>query len=36
MAYLVEVLCCMPEDRGFDYFRPHNGPGVDSATNRNV
>ena len=47
MALLVEALRYIPEGRGFDYsmvsleffiylaFRPHYGPGVDSAFNRN-
>jgi hypothetical protein len=47
VAQLVEALCYKPEGRGFDSrwchwnfsltqcFRPHYGPGVDSATNRN-
>ena len=47
MAQLVEVLRYKPEDRGFDSrwchwnfsstqsFRPHCGPGVNSASNRN-
>ena len=47
VAQLVEELTCKPEDRGFDSrwchwnfpltysFRPHYGPGVDSASNRN-
>jgi len=44
---MVEALPCKPEGRGFDSrwchcnvsltrsFRPHYGPGVDSASNRN-
>ena len=47
MAQLVEALRYKPEGRGFDSrschyifslaksFRPHYGPGVDSASNRN-
>jgi hypothetical protein len=47
VAQLVEALRYKPEGRGFDSrlcncnfffflsFRPHNGPGVDSASNRN-
>ena len=47
MAQLVEALRYKSEDRGFDSrwcqwnfsfilsFRPHYGPGVDSASNRN-
>jgi hypothetical protein len=47
VAQLVEALCYKPEGRGFDSrwyhwnfsltysFRPHYGPGVDSASNRN-
>jgi hypothetical protein len=47
VAQLVEALCYDPEGRGFDLrwcnwnfsltysFRPHYGPGVDSASNRN-
>ena len=35
MAQLVEALRYKPEGRGFDSFRPHYGPGVDSAPNRN-
>ena len=44
VAQLVEALCYKPEGRGFDWnwnfsltqsFRPHYGPGVDSASNRN-
>ena len=47
MAQLVEALRYKPEGRGFDSrlchwnfsltqsFRPHIGPGVDSASNRN-
>ena len=47
MARLVEALRYKPEGRGFDFrwchwnfsliqsFRPHYGPGVDSASNRN-
>ena len=42
LAQLVEALRCKPEDRGYDGifsltqpFRPHYGPGVDSASNRN-
>ena len=43
VAQLVETLCHKPEGRGFDSqlcqknfsFRPHYGPGVDSASNRN-
>jgi hypothetical protein len=47
VAQLVEVLCYKPEGRRFDSrlchrnfsltqsFRPHYGPGVDSASNRN-
>jgi hypothetical protein len=33
---VVEVLRYKPEGRGIDSrFRPHYGPGVDSASNRN-
>ena len=47
LAQLVEALRYKPEGRGFDScwyhwnfsltqsFRPHYGPGVDSASNRN-
>jgi hypothetical protein len=46
MAQLVEALRYNPEGRGFDspwcywnfsltFFRPHDGSGVDSASNRN-
>ena len=47
VAQLVEALLYKPEGRGFDsrwchwdfsltrFFRPHPGPGVDSASNRN-
>ena len=47
VAQLVEALCYESEGRGFDspmvslqfftdiIFRPHYGPGVDSASNRN-
>jgi len=47
MAQLVEALRYKPEVRAFDFrwcywnfsltqsFRPHYGPGVDSASNRN-
>ena len=47
MAQLVEALRYKPEGSGFDSkwchrnfsltlsFQPHNGPGVDSASNRN-
>ena len=47
MAQLVEALRYKPEGRGFDFrwcyrnisliysYRPHYGPGVDSASNRN-
>ena len=46
MAQLVKALCQKPEGRAFDSrwchwnfsltsFRPHYGPGVDKASNRN-
>jgi hypothetical protein len=39
VVQLVEALRYKPEGRGFDswwqFFRPHCGPGVDSASNRN-
>jgi len=42
VALLVEALRYKPEGRGFDRdfsstysFRPHIGPGVDSASNKN-
>ena len=43
MAHLVEALRYRPEGRGFNSrwnfsltsFRPHYGPGFDSASNRN-
>jgi hypothetical protein len=35
VAQLVEALRYKPESRGFHSFRPHYGPGVDSASNRN-
>jgi len=44
VAQLVEALRCKPEGRGFDSrwnysltssFRPHYGPGFDSASDRN-
>ena len=42
MTQLVEALRYKSEGRGFDsrwchwnFFRPHYGPGVDSASNRN-
>ena len=47
VVQLVEALRYKPEGRGFEYrwshwnfsltqsFRPHHGPGVDSASNRN-
>ena len=47
VAQLVKTLLYKPEGRGFDsrlchwncsliyFFRPHYGPGVDSAANRN-
>jgi hypothetical protein len=42
VAQLVEALRCKPEGRGFDsrwchltFFRPHYGPGIESASNRN-
>ena len=47
VTQFVEELCCKPEGRAFDSrwchwnfsltqsFRPHYGPGVDSASNRN-
>jgi hypothetical protein len=44
VAHLVEALRYKPEGRGFDFrwchwifsfTRPHYGPGVDSASNRN-
>jgi hypothetical protein len=35
VAQMAEALCYKPEGRGFDSFRPHHGPGVNSACNRN-
>jgi hypothetical protein len=35
VSQLVEALRYKPEGRGFDSFRSHYGPGVDSAPNRN-
>ena len=35
VVQLVEPLRYKSECRGFDSFRPHYGPGVDSASNRN-
>ena len=35
MAQLVAALRYGPEGRGFDFFRPHYDPGVDSACYRN-
>jgi hypothetical protein len=39
VAQLVQALRCKPEGRGFDWdfssFRPHIGPRVDSASNKN-
>jgi len=35
VAQLVEALRYKLEGRGFESFRPHYGPGVDSASNRN-
>jgi hypothetical protein len=35
VAQLVEALRYKPEGQGLDFFRPHYGPGVDSACNRN-
>ena len=34
VVQLLEALRCDPEGRGFD-SRPHCGPGVESASNRN-
>jgi len=35
VAQLVETLLYKPEGQWFDSFRPHYGPGFDSASNRN-
>jgi len=35
VAQGVEALRYKPEGRGLKFFRPHYGPGVDSASNRN-
>ena len=32
---MVEAQRYTSEGRRFDYFRPHYGPGIDSASNRN-
>ena len=35
VVQMVEELRYKPEGRGFNSFRPHYGPGIDSASNRN-